>query len=118
MRRLTSPQQARELPLDGSLLDRLHSELVEQPFGSAEEAITFWQQEEVCLWWLEQSDDFDLCQAVDPQISQLLNCPEFVIPLDESWRLALTIITDSGGGHYLLFPLGLDDRLDRLTDLS
>lgn len=112
---ITSPENVRELPLDPTVLSQLHQELIELPFGCVDTAATFWKQETTCLFLIEPHDDFEQILNDNPQLTSILTTPEYAIQLNSTWTIALTITTDGGGGYYLVFPIGIDDRLDQLA---
>ncbi|SFF95761.1 hypothetical protein [Neptunomonas qingdaonensis] len=114
MKQISSPENVGELPLDPTVLTQLHRELIELPFGSVDCAAKFWKQETTHLFLIEQNDNLNQIFIDNPQLTSILNTPEFVIPLNAHWTIALTITTDGGGGYYLVFPTGIDDRLDQL----
>ncbi|MBR9866525.1 MAG: hypothetical protein GYB20_10775 [Oceanospirillales bacterium] len=88
------------------------------PFGSVDTASTFWKQDTTCSFLLERHDDLDQTLNDNPQLTKILNTPEYAIQLDSIWAIALTITTDGGDGYYLVFPAGIDDRLDQFISLS
>ncbi|MBR9888168.1 MAG: hypothetical protein GYB20_10815 [Oceanospirillales bacterium] len=118
MKHIYSPENVRELPLDALVLEQLDRELIELPFGSVDTASTFWKQETTCLFLIELHDDLDQILNDNPQLTNILNTPEYVIQLDSIWAIALAITTDGGGGYYFVFPAGIDDRLDQLMSHS
>lgn len=115
MKQISTPEDVRELPLDPTVLAQLHRELIELPFGSVDTAAEFWNQETTCLFLIEPQDDLDQIFSNNPQLEITLTTPEFVLRLDTTWTIVLIITTDGGGGCYVVFPIGIDHRLDQLA---
>ena len=115
MKQISTPEDVRELPLDPTVLAQLLQELIELPFGSVDDAAAFWKQETTCLFLIEPQDDLDQVFRSNPQLANTLTTPEFVLRLDSTWTIVLIITTDGGGGCYVVFPIGIDHRLDQLA---
>jgi hypothetical protein len=90
----------------------LYKELVTPFDGSAEDTAAFWHEYDTFLILLEESDvDETLANAsedIQHFIQHVTDNPEFVLLFnddDSPYLLALSVITDAGGGCYLLAPL-------------
>lgn len=101
-----------ELTLPEQVKAALHNELIEPFDGDVNATADFWHEYDTFLILLEESDvDSSLVDAdedIQYFIQRVMDAPEFVVLLNDDtcpYLLALSVITDAGGGCYLLAPL-------------
>ena len=101
-----------ELTLPEQVKAALHSELIIPFDGCLNTTADFWNEYDTFLILLEESDvDGSLVDAdedIQYFIQYVTDNPEFVVLLNDEtcpYLLALSVITDAGGGCYLLAPL-------------
>jgi len=101
-----------ELTLPEQVKTALNHELI-SPFDDClDTTADFWNEYDTFLILLEESDvDISLLDAdedIQYFIQRVIDNPEFVVLLNDDTcpcLLALSVITDAGGGCYLLAPL-------------
>jgi hypothetical protein len=101
-----------ELTLPEQVKSALHSELISPFDNNLSITAEFWNEYDTFLILLEESDVDDLLVNADDDIQyfiqRVIDNPEFVVLLNDDaspYLLALSVITDAGGGCYLLAPL-------------
>jgi hypothetical protein len=101
-----------ELTLPEQVKSALHSELIIPFDGCLNTTAEFWSEFDTFLILLEEGDvDSSLSEAeenIQYFIQRVIDNPEFVVLLNDDtcpYLLALSVITDAGGGCYLLAPL-------------
>ena len=100
---INSPSQVIQLPLDDDLINALIVE-IEQPFESAIAITVFWKQTNTRLLLIEPDDELDNLSESDSALAFALEYPEWTINLPQDYQLSLAVMTDDGGGCYLLCP--------------
>jgi hypothetical protein len=112
-----------ELALPEQVKTALHNELVEPFDGCLDTTAEFWNEYDTFLILLEEGDvDSSLSEAeenIQYFIQRVIDNPEFVVLLNDDtcpYLLALSVITDAGGGCYLLAPL--KSKTTAVTTLS
>ncbi len=90
----------------------LHSELIIPFDGCLDATADFWSEYDTFLILLEESDVDSTLVDADENIQYFIQYvtenPEFVVLLNDDTcphLLALSVITDAGGGCYILAPL-------------
>jgi hypothetical protein len=90
----------------------LYKELVTPFDGSAEDTAAFWHEYDTFLILLEESDVDGTIANTNEDIQHFIQYvtdnPEFVLLFNDDdcpYLLALSVITDAGGGCYLLAPM-------------
>ena len=101
-----------ELALPEQVKTALNNELISPFDGCLDATADFWNEYDTFLILLEESDvDGSLVDAdedIQYFIQRVIDNPEFVVLLNDEtcpYLLALSVITDAGGGCYLLAPL-------------
>ena len=112
-----------ELNLPEQVKSVLHNELIEPFDGDVNTTADFWHEYDTFLILLEESDvDSSLANADEDMqyfIQRVIDNPEFVVLLNDDtcpYLLVLSVITDAGGGCYLLAPL--TSKTTAVTTLS
>ena len=112
-----------ELTLPEQVKAALHNELINPFDGCLNTTADFWSEYDTFLILLEESDvDSSLLDAdenIQYFIQRVIDNPEFVLLLNDDtgpYLLALSVITDAGGGCYLLAPL--TSKTTAVTTLS
>ena len=100
------------LALPEQVKTALNNELISPFDGCLNTTADFWSEYDTFLILLEESDvDSSLLDAdenIQYFIQRVIDNPEFVVLLNDDtcpYLLALSVITDAGGGCYLLAPL-------------
>jgi len=99
-----------ELSLPEQVKLALHSEFIIPFDGCLDATADFWNEYDTFLILLEEGDVDSSLLDEDIQyfIQRVIDNPEFVVLLNDDtcpYLLALSVITDAGGGCYLLAPL-------------
>jgi len=101
-----------ELSLPEQVKAALHNELIEPFDNNLSITAEFWNEYDTFLILLEENDVDDSLVNADEDIQyfiqRVIDNPEFVVLLNDDacpYLLALSVITDAGGGCYLLAPL-------------
>ncbi|CED61902.1 Putative uncharacterized protein [Moritella viscosa] len=101
-----------ELTLPEQVKTALNNELINPFDGCLDTTAEFWNEYDTFLILLEEDDVNSLLLDADEDIQyfiqRVIDNPEFVVLLNDdtcSYLLALSVITDAGGGCYLLAPL-------------
>jgi len=112
-----------ELSLPEQVKVALHNELIKPFGGDVNSTADFWHEYDTFLILLEEGDvDSSLVDAdedIQYFIQRVIDNPEFVLLLNDDtcpYLLALSVITDAGGGCYLLAPL--TSKITAVTTLS
>ena len=84
---------------------QLVNELTECADSSLTAATTLWEETQTQLLYLLPDEEKHLSEQLTTYLHHLACNAEYVIRLDASLFLALTILSDSGHGFYLLFPV-------------
>jgi len=112
-----------ELTLPEQVKLALHNELISPFDGCLDTTADFWNEYDTFLILLEESDVdsslLDSDEDIQYFIQRVIDTPEFVMLLNDDscpYLLALSVITDAGGGCYLLAPL--TSRTTAATTLS
>jgi len=82
------------------------------PFGTRDDAKTFWQEYPSTIVVLNSKDDVELCLKQLSDATRLFVetahfNPEFIEDLPDSYQLSLAITCDSGNGLYLIKPAAM-----------
>ncbi|HAT1573545.1 MULTISPECIES: hypothetical protein [Enterobacteriaceae] len=101
---IQSPADAFCLPVSPVQQLQLVNELTECADSSLTVATTLWEETRTQLLYLLPSEEEHLSEELTTYLHHLTCNAEYVIRLDDSLFLALTILSDSGQGFYLLFP--------------
>lgn len=101
---IQSPADAFFLPVSPVQQLQLVNELTECADNSLTVATTLWEETQTQLLYLLPDEEKHLPEQLTTYLHHLACNAEYVIRLDDSLFLALTIISDSGQGFYLLFP--------------
>lgn len=101
---IQSPADAFCLPVSPVQQLQLVNELTECTDGSLTAAADLWEETRTQLLYLLSDEEEHLSEQLTTYLHHLACNAEYVIRLDASLFLALTIISDSGEGFYLLFP--------------
>lgn len=99
-----SPADAFCLPVSPVQQLQLVNELTECTDGSLTAAADLWEETQTQLLYLLTDEEKHLSEQLTTYLHHLACNAEYVIRLDASLFLALTILSDSGQGFYLLFP--------------
>ena len=99
-----SPADAFCLPVSPSQQLQLLNELTECTDGSLTAAADLWEETRTQLLYLLPGEEKCLSQELSIYLNHLTCNAEYVIRLNDALFLALTILSDSGQGFYLLFP--------------
>ncbi|WP_017220144.1 hypothetical protein [Moritella dasanensis] len=101
-----------ELALPEQVKTALNNELISPFNGCLNTTVDIWSEYDAFLILLEESDVdsslFDADEEIQYFIQRMIDNPEFVVLLNDDachYLLALSVITDAGGGCYLLTPL-------------
>jgi len=101
-----------ELTLPAQVKSALHHELISPFDGCLDTTAEFWSEYDTFLILLEEGDVNSSLSDADEDIQyfiqRVIDNPEFVVLLNDDtcpYLLALSVITDAGGGCYLLAPL-------------
>ena len=114
-----------ELTLPEQVKSALHNELTSPFDGCLNTTAEFWHEYDTFLILLEEGDIDDTIANADSDtnaqyfIQYVMDNPEFVLLLNDDtspYLLALSVITDAGGGCYLLAPL--TSKATAVTTLS
>jgi len=114
MKCISDPSQLDQLKLPSSVYKQLVEEIITLPFGSIEEATQFWSSQSTSLIVVDADDQLADLLSNHPRLTHLIEYPEYVCNLAGNWYLALSITSSEGDGDYLVFPSGLDPKLDQL----
>lgn len=105
----TSLAQVRQLPVPASIMLAVESELLSAFAGDTAALDTFWQESGTALYLITHDDPPDVITQQDSVTSMRLELatdfPEYVLSFNDGgvrYFLALSIISDEGGGCYLL----------------
>ncbi|EST64802.1 hypothetical protein FSJ05_022010 [Escherichia coli] len=101
---IQSPADAFCLPVSTVQQLQLVNELTECADSSLTAATTLWEETQTQLLYLLPDEEKHLSEQLTTYLHHLACNAEYVIRLDASLFLALTILSDSGQGFYLLFP--------------
>ncbi len=101
---IQSPADAFSLPVSPVQQVRLVNELTECTDNSLTAATELWEETQTQLLYLLPDEEKHLSEQLTTYLHHLTCNAEYVIRLDDSLFLALTILSDSGQGFYLLFP--------------
>ncbi|ELT0935745.1 MULTISPECIES: hypothetical protein [Enterobacterales] len=104
MHLINSPADAFCLPVSPSQQLQLLNELTECTDGSLTAAADLWEETRTQLLYLLPGEEKCLSQELSIYLNHLTCNAEYVIRLNDALFLALTILSDSGQGFYLLFP--------------
>lgn len=100
---IQSPADAFCLPVSPVQQLQLVNELTECADSSLTAATTLWEETQTQLLYLLPDEEKHLSEQLTTYLHHLACNAEYVIRLDDSLFLALTILSDSGQGFYLLF---------------
>jgi len=98
------PADAFCLPVSPIQQLQLVNELTECTDSSLTAAAKLWEETQTLLLYLLPDEEIHLSEQLATYLHHLACNAEYVIRLDESLFLAMTILSDSGQGFYLLFP--------------
>ena len=105
----TSLAQVRQLPVPASIMLAVESELLSAFAGDTQALDTFWQESGTSLYLITHDDPADVIVQQDSITNMRLELatdfPEYVLSFSDAgvrYFLALSIISDEGGGCYLL----------------
>ncbi|HBM2452561.1 hypothetical protein RZR10_23275 [Enterobacter asburiae] len=101
---IQSPADAFCLPVSPIQQLQLVNELTKCTDSSLTAATTLWEETQTQLLYLLPDEEEHLPEQLTTYLHHLACNAEYVIRLDASLFLALTILSDSGQGFYLLFP--------------
>lgn len=101
---IQSPAHAFCLPVSPVQQLQLVNELTECTDGSLTAAAGLWEETRTQLLYLLPGEEKHLSEQLTTYLHHLACNTEYVIRLDDSLFLALTILSDSGQGFYLLLP--------------
>ncbi|EKN3338521.1 hypothetical protein FG463_000680 [Yersinia enterocolitica] len=101
---IQSAADAFYLPMSPSQQLKLVNELTECTDGSLTAAAELWEETQTQLLHLLPDEEKNLSEELTTYLNHLTCNAEYVIRLDDVLFLALTILSDSGQGFYLLFP--------------
>ena len=104
MRIIQSPADAFCLLVSPVQQLQLVNELTECTDNNLTAATTLWEETQTQLLYLLPDEGKHLSEQLTTYLHHLACNAEYVIRLDASLFLALTILSDSGQGFYLLFP--------------
>ncbi|MGE4698256.1 hypothetical protein [Yersinia enterocolitica] len=104
MHLIQSPTDAFCLPLSPVQQLKLVNELTECTDGSLTAAAELWEETQTQLLYLLPDEEKHLSEALSIYLNHLTCNAEYIIRLDDVLFLALTILSDSGQGFYVLFP--------------
>ena len=104
MHLIHSPADVVSLPVSHLQQQRLLGELTECTDGSLTAAAELWEETQTQLLHLLPDEEKNLSEELTTYLNHLTCNAEYVIRLDDVLFLALTILSDSGQGLYLLFP--------------
>lgn len=110
MKKVNKFEEVASLPIPNGIKAKLLEHLIE-PFGDEKSTSEVWEEINTCLYLIEEGDTDKSLSEESEQVQHLLrfatNYPEFVLLLDDErpWLLALAIITNDGGGIYLIAPM-------------
>ena len=101
--------QVRQLPVPASIMLAVESELLSAFAGDTQALDTFWQESGTSLYLITHDDPPDVIAQQDTIANMPLELatdfPEYVLSFSEGgarYFLALSIISNEGGGCYLL----------------
>ncbi|MEI6894007.1 MAG: hypothetical protein V5789_05135 [Colwellia sp.] len=99
---------AQDLLLPSLVIDKLINLLIE-PFGDKETALSFWVDGHTRLLIITSTTDLQTIDSIFntsaiQQVDDAFNNPEFIEALPEHYVLSLTIYSDEGHGLYVLRP--------------
>ena len=105
----TSLAQVRQLPVPASIMLAVENELLSAFAGDTQALDTFWQESSTTLYLITPDDPPDVIAQQDTITNMHLELatdfPEYVLSFSDAgvrYFLALSIISDEGGGCYLL----------------
>ena len=101
---IQSPADAFCLPVSPDQQLQLVNELTECTNNGLTAATALWEETQTQLLYLLPDEEKHLSEQLTTYLHHLACNAEYVIRLDASLFLALTILSDSGQGFYLLFP--------------
>lgn len=101
---IQSPADAFCLPVSPPQQLQLVNELTECTDGSLTAAADLWEETQTQLLYLLPNEENNLSEELSTYLNHLTCNAEYVIRLNDALFLALTILSDSGQGFYLLFP--------------
>lgn len=110
MKKVSKFEEVASLPIPERVKVQLLEHLIE-PFGDEKSTSEVWEEINTCLYLIEEGDtDKSLSEETEREqhlLRFVTNYPEFVLLLDDEcpWLLALAIITNDGGGIYLIAPM-------------
>ena len=110
MKKVNKFEEVASLPIPNGIKAKLLEHLIE-PFGDEKSTSEVWEEINTCLYLIEEDDTDKSLSEESEQVQHLLrfvtSYPEFVLLLDDEcpWLLALAIITNDGGGIYLIAPM-------------
>ena len=110
---ISDPMQLESLPLGQPLIQALIHEIT-LPFNDLINTSIFWKEQSCSLVILENGDQLNQVLIECPELSAVIEYPEFVEPLLDGWKLAVAITNDTGGGPYLLYNQYVFPQLDKL----
>lgn len=101
---IQSPADAFCLPVSPVQQLQLVNELTECTDNSLTAATTLWEETRTQFLYLLPGEEKHLSEQLTTYLHHLTCNAEYVIRLNDALFLALTILSDSGQGFYLLFP--------------